>query len=642
MKKRLLSLILVLLLCVTLAPVAAASTTAENNSVSVGYAAVVITANKDLYFWGAEGRTGILEPQKVLSNVEFASTNGSMGLAVAITTSKDLYVWGGNVYGQAGNGSSGRFETQRNPFKVLSNVASVTSDGYSVAAITTNGDLYTWGRNQYGQLGNGKSGQEEIQSTPKKVLSNIASVAMSKGTNNWGMIAAVATNGDLYTWGRNDYGQVGNGKSGDGEVQKTPVKILSNVASLPSNEGHGAAITTNGDLYTWGTNWFGQVGTGTRTHQTTPVKVLSDVVSVFTSSTTLAITTNGDLYGWGYTEMGQVGNGKQFPEDSQTTPVKVLSNVVSVTASHTNTAAITTNGDLYCWGEGGDFQIGNESFRSQATPFKVLSNVASFTNELGSNPAAVTKNGDLYTWGNNLHGQIGNGEGGMGSDPLNWGIKQKVPVKVLSNVVSASIIDSVSSALTKNGDLYTWGFNEYASVGNGTKTNQTTPVKVLSNVLLSNSAAQTPEIKVAPTPEIKAAPTASKVLVDGKNVSFEAYNIAGNNYFKLRDLAKVVSGTGKQFAVGYDNATKAITLTSGNAYTATGSELSKGDGKAKTATTTTSKVYVDGKETPFMAYNIGGNNYFKLGDLAKVFDFGVGWNGVTNTITIDTSIGYTK
>lgn len=137
---------------------------------------------------------------------------------------------------------------------------------------------------------------------------------------------------------------------------------------------------------------------------------------------------------------------------------------------------------------------------------------------------------------------------------------------------------------------------------------------------------------------LTATPTASTVLVNGKKVSFEAYSIAGNNYFKLRDLAKVVSGTSKQFAVGYDNATNAITLTSQKAYNAVGGELSKGDGKAKTATATKSKIYVNGKETSFTAYNIGGNNYFKLRDIAEVFGIGVGWDGVTNTITVDTAI----
>jgi len=137
-----------------------------------------------------------------------------------------------------------------------------------------------------------------------------------------------------------------------------------------------------------------------------------------------------------------------------------------------------------------------------------------------------------------------------------------------------------------------------------------------------------------------AAPTASKVMVDGTDVSFDAYNISGSNYFKLRDLAKVVSGTDKQFAVGYDNGTNAITLTSGNEYTVVGGELSSGDGKAKPAKATTSKIYVDGKETPFTAYNISGNNYFKLRDVAKVLNIGVGYDTATKVITIDTEVDY--
>ncbi|MDD2621075.1 MAG: hypothetical protein PHC92_10455, partial [Syntrophomonadaceae bacterium] len=137
-----------------------------------------------------------------------------------------------------------------------------------------------------------------------------------------------------------------------------------------------------------------------------------------------------------------------------------------------------------------------------------------------------------------------------------------------------------------------------------------------------------------------ATPTASKVMVNGSDVSFDAYNIFGNNYFKLRDLAKVVSGTEKQFAVGYDNAANAITLTSGNPYTTLGGELSAGDGKAKAAKTTTSKIYVDGKQTAFTAYNIGGNNYFKLRDVAKVLNINVGYDTPTKVITIDTEFDY--
>ena len=139
---------------------------------------------------------------------------------------------------------------------------------------------------------------------------------------------------------------------------------------------------------------------------------------------------------------------------------------------------------------------------------------------------------------------------------------------------------------------------------------------------------------------LSASPTASTVYVNGAAKAFEAYNIGGNNYFKLRDLAYVLNGTVKQFEVGYDNATKAITLTSGKAYTSVGGEMAPGDGKAKTASPTASKIYLNGKELNLTVYLIGGNNFFKLRDLMEAIDVFVGYDNATKAITLDTSKGY--
>ncbi len=139
----------------------------------------------------------------------------------------------------------------------------------------------------------------------------------------------------------------------------------------------------------------------------------------------------------------------------------------------------------------------------------------------------------------------------------------------------------------------------------------------------------------------QAVPTASTVLVNGEKKSFDAYNIAGNNYFKLRDLAYVLSGTDKQFEVGWDAAAKAISLTSGQAYTAVGGEMTGKGAGTKTANPSSARIILNGEELSLTAYEIGGNNYFKLRDIGQTFDFGVGWDGGAQTITIDTSTGYT-
>jgi hypothetical protein len=148
------------------------------------------------------------------------------------------------------------------------------------------------------------------------------------------------------------------------------------------------------------------------------------------------------------------------------------------------------------------------------------------------------------------------------------------------------------------------------------------------------------EVSVPAVPQT-ATPTASTVLVNSRQVAFDAYNINGNNYFKLRDLANTLNGTEKQFEVGWDSAANAISLTSGRAYTAVGGEMEGKGAGSQTATPTASKITLDGAAVNFTAYNIGGNNYFKLRDIGEAFNFGVDWDGASKTIAIDTNKAYT-
>lgn len=134
--------------------------------------------------------------------------------------------------------------------------------------------------------------------------------------------------------------------------------------------------------------------------------------------------------------------------------------------------------------------------------------------------------------------------------------------------------------------------------------------------------------------------TSSTVLVNGQEIAFEAYMINNSNYFKLRDLAKVVSGTDKQFEVRWNSDKKAIELISNEAYTEVGNELALGDGSAKIAKLNTSIVYKDGEEVNLEVYTINENNYFKLRDIAQAFNIAITWDGETKAVGIDTTAGY--
>ena len=139
---------------------------------------------------------------------------------------------------------------------------------------------------------------------------------------------------------------------------------------------------------------------------------------------------------------------------------------------------------------------------------------------------------------------------------------------------------------------------------------------------------------------VTARPTKSSVIVDGEQKSFDAYNINGSNYFKLRDLAYILNGTEKQFSVGWDEKNNSISLLSGKPYTIVGGEMTgKGTGD-KTAKPTSSTLYFDDTEILLTAYHIEGNNYFKLRDIASLIDFEVDWSEIKNTVTVSSKGSY--
>lgn len=173
-------------------------------------------------------------------------------------------------------------------------------------------------------------------------------------------------------------------------------------------------------------------------------------------------------------------------------------------------------------------------------------------------------------------------------------------------------------------------------VSEGSSTSTSDPAEPSTKPAESATTPTAPSVK--PVQTATATVSVSKVTVDGKQVAFEAYSINNNTYFKLRDIAMAVNGTEKGFEVGWDGEHNAISLTSGEAYTAQGGELAVSTkATAKKATLSTSKIYLDDEEVQFTAYTIGGNNYFKLRDLADALGITITFDQKTNTIGIVTA-----
>lgn len=142
---------------------------------------------------------------------------------------------------------------------------------------------------------------------------------------------------------------------------------------------------------------------------------------------------------------------------------------------------------------------------------------------------------------------------------------------------------------------------------------------------------------------IKATKVSSLTSVDGINKIFDAYNINGNNYFKLRDIAYVLNYTEKQFEVLWNNDNQTISLLKGKPYTVLRGEMTtKSSSQIKSATPSQANVYINGEKVGLTAYNINGNNYVKLRDLGEKIDFGVVWDATTQTVQINSTHRYSE
>lgn len=133
-----------------------------------------------------------------------------------------------------------------------------------------------------------------------------------------------------------------------------------------------------------------------------------------------------------------------------------------------------------------------------------------------------------------------------------------------------------------------------------------------------------------------ALPSNHPVMLDGRAINPTAFNIGGNNFFMLRDVAYLLNGTAVQFEVTWNGALNAINLITGQAYTPIGGEMTQGTAQQTTATPTTATVYIDGTRANLTAFNIGGNNFFMLRDLGEALGFGVDWDAGAGMIVIST------
>ena len=338
---------------------------------------------------------------------------------------------------------------------LASPVQSVSLGEYHSAAISKDGSLWTWGRNNSGQLGDGTI---DLRREPVKITEDGKSVSLG-----YQYSALIKTDDSLWMWGENKYGQLGYGST---LPRHEPVKIMEGVKSVSLGASHSAAIKTDGSLWMWGSNMLGRLGDGSVKDRHEPVMVMDRVQSVSLGNYhSAAIRTDGSLWMWGGNYYGRLGDGST---ENRHRPVEIMKEVQSVSLGEDHSAAIKTDGSLWMWGSNKYGQLGDGTTKTSNRPIKIMDGVQSVS--LGTyHSAAVKTDGSLWIWGRNNYGQLGNGSK----------VDCYEPIKIMDGVQTVSLGAYHGIAAKTDGSVWIWGWNNYGQVGGGIETYHLEPLCIV-------------------------------------------------------------------------------------------------------------------------------------------------------------------
>jgi alpha-tubulin suppressor-like RCC1 family protein len=306
----------------------------------------------------------------------WVAVSGGSYHTLALTDQGEVFAWGSNTNGQLGDGTT---TDSILPVQVtgLTGVTLIASGGsYSLAYRASDRTLWGWGSNGTGQLAQPSS--VSISTAPISIPIAVALKAVAAGGSH---ALALAEDGQVYAWGNNQLGQLG---LGDVAIRYAPtaVPLAGPAIAVGAGSSHSLAVTSDGQAWTWGWNVFGQLGTGEQGAPTqpnpNPVRAVGVTgVDQVTGGdfTSLARTTDGHVFAWGYNTEGQVGNGANTPADTGVlTPVLLtgIDSVASVDAGGIHSIALRSNGEVWAWGNNQFGACGTNSRIDQHSPEPVL------------------------------------------------------------------------------------------------------------------------------------------------------------------------------------------------------------------------------------------------------------------------------
>ena len=360
----------------TLAAPASAGVSTDWKQLGAGraHACGVTTAGR-LFCWGSDGSGAVGDgdddeatehrPVEVAgARTDWKQVSAGFAHTCATTTSKQLFCWGADNQGEIGDGDDGG-ANQLEPVLVPGKWKRVSAGERFTCGLRTNGKLFCWGFNIDGQLGDGggNGGEEE---SPLPVAGNLKSwTEIDTGKDH---ACAQKKSGKLFCWGDNDQGQLGTGGPDDDAL--TPQAVSGGIRSwtrLSLGSNHSCALRKNGKLFCWGSDAAGAIGNGfgAETEFNMPVQVAGGLIRYKSVAAgaflTCATTTDRQAYCWGFDEDGELGDGDddELPEHAPVIVSGAATDWKALSGGERVTCGLKTSGRAFCWGRDASGEVGD-------------------------------------------------------------------------------------------------------------------------------------------------------------------------------------------------------------------------------------------------------------------------------------------
>lgn len=361
------------------------------------------------------GRTGQIYFVTAEERLYFAENDTAGWIPLGQTAIQNLYTWGKNNFGQLGTNGTTNRSSPGTTVGCGVNWCSISAGNYNSGALKSDGTLWTWGFNPAGMLGSNSTVWRSSPGTVAGAGKSWCQLDMRHGYS----AHATKVDGTLWSWGCNRCGKLGINSVSDRSSPGTVSGGGTSWCIVSSGLYHAAAIKTNGTLWTWGGNSYGQLGTNASTNTSSPVTIAGGGynwcqigLGKYHSG---AIKSDGTLWTWGRnadiaTGDGALGNNSTVNTSSPGTVAGAGTTWRGVSSGWGITAAIKTDGTLWTWGSGMDGQLAHNSTVSRSSPGTTVGGGTTWCQVSLSrffSGAAVKTDGTLWTWGKNLYGQLG-------------------------------------------------------------------------------------------------------------------------------------------------------------------------------------------------------------------------------------------